>query len=122
MKVLFKKYIRNECSPDEVDLLLKKFEIEECKELLSHLITQQLDAEQDLTAVNEKEQQDLLEKTYSNIKSQIFWKINLILLPSVSAACVGFLMTVLVLFSITQSIDWLLNVCCKASSRSIAEL
>lgn len=122
MKELFKKYVRNECSPEEVNLLLKQFEIEENKELLSSLITQQLDAEQDLTSVNEKVQEDLLEKTYSNIRSQIFLKINLILLQSASAACVGFLMTVLFLFSITQSIEWLLNVCCKASSGSIAEL
>ena len=122
MQELFKKYLRNQCSPEEVSFLLKQFENEENKELLSNLVIQQLEADEDLTAINEKEQENLLAQAYSNIKSQIFLKINLILLPSVSAACVGFLMTVIVLFPITQSIVWLLNVCCKTSSRSIAEL
>ena len=122
MQELFKKYLRNECSPEEVSFLLKQFENEESKVLLNNLVTQQFEAEEDLTAINEKEQESILAQAYSNIKSQIFLKINLLLLPSVSTACLGFLFTVLVLFPITQSIYWLLNVCWQASSKSIAEL
>ena len=122
MQKLFKKYLRNQCSPEEVSFLLTQFENEENKELLSNLVIQQLEVDEDLNAINEKEQESILAQAYSNIKSQIFLRINLILFPSVPAACVGFLMTVIALLSITQSIDWLLNVCYKASSRSIAEL
>mgnify|MGYP003575893575 CR=1 FL=1 len=122
MQELFKKYLRNQCSPEEVSFLLKQFENEENKELLSNLVIQQLEVDEDLNAINEKEQESILAQAYSNIKFQIFLRINLILFPSVSATCVAFLMTVIALFSITQSIDWLLNVCYKASSMSIAEL
>ncbi|HEU5168379.1 MAG TPA: hypothetical protein VFU29_22695 [Chitinophagaceae bacterium] len=122
MQELFKKYLRNQCSPKEVTFLLKQFEIEGKKELLSNLVIQQLEAYEDLTDIKENELEKILAQAYSNIKSQIFLKINPGLLPSVSVACVGFLMNVIVLFPITQSIGWLLNVCCKASSRSIAEL
>ena len=55
MQELFKKYLRNQCSPEEVSFLLKQFENEENKELLSNLVIQQLDAEEDLIAINEKE-------------------------------------------------------------------
>jgi hypothetical protein len=77
MKELFKKYIRNECSPEELNLLLKQFEFEENKEVLGNLITQQLEADEDLTAINEEERENILAHSYSNIRSQIFLKINL---------------------------------------------
>ena len=82
MQELFKKYIRNECSPEELNLLLKQFEFEENKEVLSNLITQQLEADEDLTT--EKEQEDMLVHACSNIKSQISLKID----PRLS--CLGF--------------------------------
>lgn len=90
MQELFKKYLRNQCSPEEVNFLLKQFENEENKKFFSNLVIRQLEADEDLTAINEKEQESILAQAYSNIKSQIFLKINLILLPSVSAALCWF--------------------------------
>ena len=86
MQELFKKYLRNQCSPEEVSFFLEQFENEENKELLSNLVIQQLEADEDLTAINEKEQDSILVQAYSNIKSQIFLKINLILL-SICSLC-----------------------------------
>ena len=74
MQELFKKYLSNQCSPEEVSFLLKQFEMEENKELLSKLITRHLYADQDLTAVNEKQQETILAETYSTIKSKIFFR------------------------------------------------
>lgn len=102
MQELFKKYLKNQCSPEEVSFLLKQFENEKNKELLSNLVIQQLEAYEELTVINESEQESILAQAYSNIKSQIFLKISLGLLPSISAACVGFLMSVIVLFPITK--------------------
>lgn len=71
MQELFKKYLTNQCSPEEVKLLLKHFNLEENKELLSKLIIEQLDDEEGLTAVNENEQENILAETYQNIRARI---------------------------------------------------
>lgn len=72
MQELFKKYLRNQCSPEEVIFFLKQFEIEENKEFLSNLVIQQLEAGEDLNAINEKELESILAQAYSSIKNQIF--------------------------------------------------
>lgn len=72
MQGLFKKYLINQCSPEEVNFLLEQFRMKGNKELLSKLITQHFDADQALTAVSEKEQETMLAETYSTIKSKIF--------------------------------------------------
>ena len=88
MRELFKKYLRNQCSLEEVSFLLKQFENEENKELLSNLVIQQLDAEEDLIAINEKEQESILAQAYSNIKSQIFFENNPDITPlSICSLC-----------------------------------
>jgi hypothetical protein len=71
MQELFKKYLHNQCSPGEVKLLLKEFDLEEQKELLNKLIMEQLDAEEGLGASNEQHVENILAETYQNIKAMI---------------------------------------------------
>ena len=71
MQELFKKYLNNKCSPEEVKLLLEQLDLEENKGLLGKLITQQLEADQDLTAINEKGRESILAEIYQNIRARI---------------------------------------------------
>ena len=71
MQELFKKYLNNQCAPEEVKLLLKEFDLEENKELLKKLLIEQLDAEEGLTAINKKDLENILAETYQNIKARI---------------------------------------------------
>lgn len=71
MQELFKKYLNNQCSPEEVKLLLKEFDLEENKELLSKLINEQLEADDGLTVVNEKDHENILAEIYQDIRTRI---------------------------------------------------
>jgi ferric-dicitrate binding protein FerR (iron transport regulator) len=71
MKELFKKYLDNQCSPDEVRLLLKEFEAGQNEDFLRSLISQQLEADQEINSVTEKVPEKVLAETYDNIKDEI---------------------------------------------------
>ncbi len=81
MRELFLKYLRNQCTPGEVNLLLKQFDIEENKDILSSLIAQQLKAEPDLAPVDEIEHENFLVYTYQKIKRRIFFEVRFAILP-----------------------------------------
>jgi ferric-dicitrate binding protein FerR (iron transport regulator) len=71
MQKLFKKYLENECSPDEVRLLLKEFGIDGNEEFLKNLIQQQLEIDQPVSADKNCEWEVVLNQTYTNIKEEI---------------------------------------------------
>ena len=71
MQELFKKYLENRCSPDEVKLLLTEIDKEENRELFKNLVDQQFEAEPDLSAISEDELQNILTNTYQDILSRI---------------------------------------------------
>ena len=71
MQELFKKYLNDQCSPEEVKLLLNEFDLEENKELLSKLISEQFDAKDGLTAIIEKERENILAEAYRDIRKRI---------------------------------------------------
>jgi len=71
MQELFKKYLNNQCSPEEVKSLLKEFDAGTNEDFLKSLIRQQLEAEQELNSINENELEHILEETYSDIKKEI---------------------------------------------------
>jgi ferric-dicitrate binding protein FerR (iron transport regulator) len=71
MQELFKKYLENKCSPDEVKLLLKEFDTEKNKELLKSLIIQQLETEQGVSPFNEQDLENIVADTLISIKAKI---------------------------------------------------
>lgn len=71
MRELFAKYLKNQCSPDELKLLLREIDKEENRELFKSLVDQQFEAEQDLSAINENELQNILLNTYQDIRNRI---------------------------------------------------
>src|SRR6188768_533965 len=71
MQELFKKYLENKCSPDELKLLLKEFDIEDNEELLRSLITQELENEQEISSFTAEELEDALTGTFNAIKTKL---------------------------------------------------
>lgn len=71
MRELFAKYLKNQCSSDELKLLLREIDKEENRELFKSLVDQQFEAEQDLSAINENELQNILLNTYQDIRNRI---------------------------------------------------
>ncbi len=71
MQELFRKYLRNQCAPEEVKLLLKQFDVGDNKDILRDLIVQQLEAEEEVTAIPERELKNVLAESYQHIRSQI---------------------------------------------------
>src|SRR6188768_299504 len=71
MHELFKKYLENKCSPDELKLLLKEFDIEDNEELLRSLITQELENEQEISSFTTEELENSLAGTFNAIKAKL---------------------------------------------------
>lgn len=74
MQELFTRYLRDQCSPDEVRLLLKEIAKEENRNLFKSLADHQLNAELSLSTFNENKIQNFLANTYQNIKTRIVKK------------------------------------------------
>ena len=72
MLEIFKKYLSNQSSPEEMNLLLNQFDIEENRDVLRNLIAQQLEADQGLVSIDQKEEIFFLAEAYQNIRSRIF--------------------------------------------------
>jgi len=79
MQELFKKYLENKCSPDELKLLLKEFDIEGNEELLRNLITQELETEREISSFTAEELENALTGTFNAIKAKLdSEKINVV--------------------------------------------
>ena len=79
MHELFKKYLENKCSPDELKLLLKEFDIEGNEELLRGLIIQELENEQEESSFTTEELENSLTGTFNAIKAKLdSEKINIL--------------------------------------------
>ncbi|TMI62574.1 MAG: DUF4974 domain-containing protein [Bacteroidetes bacterium] len=79
MHELFKKYLENKCSPEELKLLLKEFDVEDNEESLRTLITQELEVEQETSSFTTEELQDVLAGTFNAIKTKLdSEKINVV--------------------------------------------
>jgi len=71
MQELFKKYLDNQCSREEVRLLLKEFGAGQNEEFLRKLINEQLGSEQDAVLTGGSKLDNVLASVYSNIKNEI---------------------------------------------------
>ena len=71
MHELFKKYLENKCSPEELKLLLKEFDIEDNEELLRTLIIQELETEQEISSFTTEELENSLTGTFNAIKTKL---------------------------------------------------
>ncbi len=71
MHELFKKYLENKCSPDELKLLLKEFDIEDNEELLRGLIFHELENEQAISSFTTEELESSLAETFNAIKAKL---------------------------------------------------
>lgn len=69
---LFARYLNNECSPEEVEELLKHFVVEKNNELLRRLIRESMGNSVNEETSNSYEIEDLLNKTFNKIKKTIF--------------------------------------------------
>ncbi|HMK18734.1 MAG TPA: FecR domain-containing protein [Chitinophagaceae bacterium] len=79
MHELFKKYLENRCSPEELKLLLKEFDIESNEELLRGLIIQELENEQEISFFTGEELENSLTGTFNAIKAKLdSEKINIL--------------------------------------------
>src|SRR6187397_3172192 len=79
MQELFKKYLENKFSPEELKLLLKEFEIEDNEELLRSLITQELENEQEISSFTTEKLESSLAETFNAIKAKLdSEKINVV--------------------------------------------
>ena len=79
MHELFKKYLENKCSPEELKLLLKEFEIEGNEDLLRSLIIQELENEQEIRSFNKEELENSLAGTFKAINTKLdSEKINIV--------------------------------------------
>src|SRR5688572_11726592 len=79
MHELFKKYLENKCSPDELKFLLKEFDIEDNEELLRSLIINELENEQEISSFTAEELENTLTGTFNDIKAKLdSEKINVV--------------------------------------------
>ena len=79
MHELFKKYLENKCSPEELKSLLKEFDIDDNEELLRSLITRELENEQEIGFFSEEELENSLTGSFNAIKSKLeSEKINIV--------------------------------------------
>src|SRR5436190_14499517 len=79
MHELFKKYLGNKCSPEELKLLLKEFDVEDNEESLRTLITQELEVEQETSSFTTEELENSLAGTFNAIKTKLdSEKINVV--------------------------------------------
>ena len=79
MQELFKKYLENKCSPDELKLLLKEFDIEDNEDLLRSLIIHELEAQQEIRSFSAAELTNHLTGTFTAIRTKLdSEKINVV--------------------------------------------
>jgi transmembrane sensor len=79
MHELFKKYLENKCSPEELKLLLKEFNIEDNEELLRVLIIQELQNEQEIRSFTAGELENSLTGSFNAIRAKLdSEKINVV--------------------------------------------
>ena len=71
MHELFKKYLENKCSPEEVKLLLKEFDIEENESLLRSLISGELEAAQEVRSFTAEELENSLTRSFNAIRTKL---------------------------------------------------
>src|SRR5688572_10199955 len=71
MEALFRKYLENKCSPEELQSLLKEFDIEGNEDLLRSLIIRELESEQEMISLKPEEVENSLTGTLSTIKTII---------------------------------------------------
>jgi len=71
MQELFKKYLENKCSPEELKLLFREFDIEDNEELLRSLIIQELENEQEISSFTKEELENSLTGTFNAIKAKL---------------------------------------------------
>ena len=68
---LFKRYVNNECSPDEVRVLLQHFGIEKNNDLLKRLIRESIESSVNKETSSSSGIEDLLNSTFNKIKKTI---------------------------------------------------
>ena len=68
---LFKKYLDNQCSPREVNILLGHFKTGKDETLLKALIRQEFENNNPDVVINASSLQSMLDETYQNIRQQI---------------------------------------------------
>ena len=79
MQKLFKKYLENKCSPEELRLLLKEFDVEDSKDLLRSFISQELENEHEIEYLNKEELENSLTGSFNAIKTKLdSEKINIV--------------------------------------------
>lgn len=71
MQKLFKKYLENKCSPEELKLLLKEFDIEGNENLLRSFIIEELETEQEIRPFTAAELENSLTRTFNAIKTKL---------------------------------------------------
>jgi len=71
MQKLFKKYLENKCSPEELKLLLKEFDIEGNEESLRSLIIRELENEQEVRSFTAEELENSLTGSFNAIKTKL---------------------------------------------------
>ena len=71
MEALFRKYLENKCSPEELQSLLNEFGIEGNEDLLRRLIIQELETEQQIRSLSAEELEDSLTRTFNTIKTKL---------------------------------------------------
>jgi transmembrane sensor len=68
---LFKRYLQNQCSPEEIKLLFQYFHSEENEEILKDLIRRELESTQDMDVHANPKAKETLEQIFQNIKKTI---------------------------------------------------
>lgn len=71
MHELFKKYLENKCSPEELKSLLKEFDIEDNEELLRSLIIRELQSEQEIRSFTAEQLENSVTTTFNTIKAKL---------------------------------------------------
>jgi len=72
MNQLFRRYLENKCSPEEVKLLPKEFDAGQNEDSLKSLIRQQLEADREMNLANENESGNVLAEVYNNIQEALY--------------------------------------------------
>lgn len=68
---LFKRYLQNQCSPEEIKLLFQYFQSQENEEILKNLIRTELESTQDMDIHTNPKTRESLEQIFQNIKKTI---------------------------------------------------
>ena len=68
---LFKRYLQNQSSPEEIKLLFQYFQSGESEEILKNLIRTELESTQDMDIQTNPKTRESLEQIFRNIKKAI---------------------------------------------------